>query len=216
MDRREFLKLALGASGVTLLAACAPSPAPPTSPPAGQPTAPGTKQAAAPATKGGKITVLVNSGEQERVSQVAADYTKSTGTDVEVQALPYDQAFQKLQIALSQRTDAFDVASMDDPWMPQFAGKKFLVNLDELYQKTGAKPNPEFQPQLFALGTWPPGSGLRAIPWLGNVQVFAWRSDLINQRPNTWDEVVATAQRVKSDNPGVFGYAIRGAAGNPP
>jgi multiple sugar transport system substrate-binding protein len=146
---------------------------------------------------------------------VAEKYTRNTGTEVEVQALPYDQSFQKLQIALSQKSDAFDVASMDDPWMPQFAGKKFLVDLDELYSKSGAKPNPDFQPQLFALGTWPPGSGLRAVPWLGNVQVFAWRSDLINQRPNTWDEVVDTASKVKADNPSVFGYAIRGAAGNP-
>jgi multiple sugar transport system substrate-binding protein len=215
MDRRAFLKLALGASGLTLLAACAPTPATPTSPPAGKPTAPGAQATVAPATKGGKITVQVNSGEQERVSRLAEDYTRNTGTEVEVQGLPYDQAFQKLQIALSQRSDAFDVASMDDPWMPQFAGKKFLANLDEMFDRAGAKPSPDFQPQLFALGTWPPGSGLRAVPWIGNVQVFAWRSDLINQRPNTWDDVVATAQKVKADNPDVFGYAIRGAAGNP-
>src|SRR5207248_2175338 len=52
-------------------------------------------------------------------------------------------------------------------------------------------------------------------PWLGNVQVFAWRNDLISARPNTWDEVVSTAQQVASGTSGVYGYAIRGAAGNP-
>jgi multiple sugar transport system substrate-binding protein len=53
------------------------------------------------------------------------------------------------------------------------------------------------------------------LPWLGNVQVFAWRNDLISQRPNTWDEVVAMAQQISSGSSGVYGYAIRGAAGNP-
>jgi multiple sugar transport system substrate-binding protein len=146
---------------------------------------------------------------------VAADYTRLTGTTVDVLENPYDQTFQKLQIALSQKSDAFDAASMDDPWIPQFAGGRFLVNLDEMYSKAGSAPNPDFQPQLLGLGTWPPGSGLRALPWLGNVQSFAWRSDLVAQRPTTWDDVVTTAQQVTADNPGVFGYAIRGAAGNP-
>src|SRR5436309_11545909 len=68
---------------------------------------------------------------------------------------------------------------------------------------------------LLTLGNWPHGEGLRALPWLGNVQVFAWRNDLVANRPNTWDEVVATAQSIKSGSSGVYGYAIRGAAGNP-
>src|ERR1700682_4199025 len=133
---------------------------------------------AAPLLQASKITVLVNSGDGDRVRNVAADYTKSSGTTVDVLELPYDQTFQKLQIALSQKTDAYDLASLDDPWMPQFAGGKFLVALDDLYQKTGTQPNSAFQPQLYALGNFPPGSGQRALPWLGNVQVYAWRNDL--------------------------------------
>jgi multiple sugar transport system substrate-binding protein len=169
----------------------------------------------APLLQASKITILVNSGDGDGVRNVSAAYTASTGTTVEVLELPYDQSFQKLQIALSQKTDAYDVASMDDPWIPQFAGGKFLTLLDDLYTKTGTQPNPDFQPQLFGLGDWPKGSGLRAVPWLGNVQVFAWRNDLIDNRPNNWDEVIATAQQILSGPSGVYGYAIRGAAGNP-
>ena len=170
---------------------------------------------AAPRLQASKITFLVNSGDGDRVRNVSAAYTASTGTTVDVLELPYDQSFQKLQIALSQKTDAYDLASLDDPWIPQFAGNKFLVNLDELFATTGTQPNPDFQPQLFGLGDFPKGSGQRALPWLGNVQVFAWRNDLIDTRPNTWDEVVATAQGIQSGSSGVYGYAIRGAAGNP-
>jgi multiple sugar transport system substrate-binding protein len=169
----------------------------------------------APALQASKITILVNSGDGDKIRNVAADYTKSNGTTVEVLELPYDQSFQKLQIALSQRTDAYDLASLDDPWIPQFAGGKFLASLDDMYAKTGQTPSADFQPQLFGLGDWPKGSGLRALPWLGNVQVFAWRNDLVSVRPNTWDEVVTMAQQIQSGPSGVYGYAIRGAAGNP-
>jgi multiple sugar transport system substrate-binding protein len=170
---------------------------------------------AAPSLQASKITFLVTSGNADSVRGVAPAYTASTGTTVDVLELPYDQAFQKLQIALSQKTDAYDLAALDDPWIPQFAGGKFLTLLDDLYAKTGTQPDPGFQPQLFGLGDWPKGSGLRALPYLGNVQVFAWRNDLIDQRPNTWDDVIATAQKIVGGSSGVYGYGIRGAAGNP-
>jgi len=169
----------------------------------------------APRLQASRITVLVNSGDGVRVRALGDSYTSHTGTTVEVLELPYDQSFQKLQIALSQGTDAYDVASLDDPWIPQFAGNRFLINLDEMFLNSGVPISNQFQPQLLALGNWPPGEGLRALPWLGNVQVFAWRKDLISVRPNTWDEVVATAQSIKGGSSGVYGYAIRGAAGNP-
>jgi multiple sugar transport system substrate-binding protein len=204
LSRRRLLRLTgaglLGVGAANLLAS---------------PSASAATTFTAAAQPGGKLTFLVSSGNGDAARRVSADYTARTNTQVEVLELPYDQTFQKLQIALSQKTDAYDVASLDDPWLPQFAGGKFLVSLDELYQKTGTSPSPDFQPQLFALGNFPPGSGQRALPWLGNVQVFAWRNDLIANRPNTWDEVITTAQGVLANNPGVFGYAIRGAAGNP-
>jgi multiple sugar transport system substrate-binding protein len=206
VTRRHLLKLsaagALGVGAANLLGASAASAA-------------GATVFAAPRLQASKITFLVNSGDADRIRNVSAAYTGRTGTSIEVLELPYAQSFQKLQIALSQKTDAYDLASLDDPWIPQFAGNKFLVNLDEMFAKTGTQPNPDFQPQLFGLGDWPKGSGLRALPWLGNVQVFAWRNDLISNRPNTWDEVIATAQRIQGGGSGVYGYAIRGAAGNP-
>jgi multiple sugar transport system substrate-binding protein len=205
VTRRRLLKLtaagALGVGAANLLGASAASAA-------------ADVVFAAPRLQASKITIVVGSGDGERVRNVSATYTSATGTTVEVLELPYAQVFQRLQIALSQKTDAFDVASLDDPWIPQFAGNKFLANLDEMYTRTGTRPNPDFQPQLFGLGDWPKGSGLRAVPWLGNVQVFAWRNDLIANRPNTWDDVISTAQQIQAGSSGIYGYAIRGAAGN--
>src|SRR5438132_4450734 len=78
----------------------------------------------APMLQASKITFLVNSGDGDRIRNVSAAYTARTGTTIEVLELPYDQSFQKLQISLSQKTDAYDLASLDDPWIPQFAGNR--------------------------------------------------------------------------------------------
>ena len=106
--------------------------------------------------------------------------------------------------------------------MPQFAGGEFIMNLGELMDKRGIEPDPDFVPELLALGDFPPGSGLRGIPWVGNVQVFAWRTDVLEELgleapPKTWDEVLAYAQTITEAKgaDGLYGIGLRGEAGNP-
>jgi multiple sugar transport system substrate-binding protein len=110
---------------------------------------------------------------------------------------------------------------MDDPWMPQFAGGKFLMSLQELMDKKGIKVDEDFIPELLALGDFPKGTGLRGVPCVGNVQVYAWRSDVLQDMkievPKTWDDVLAAAKAIteaKSAN-GLYGIGLRGQPGNP-
>ena len=78
-------------------------------------------------------------------------------------------------------------------------------------------------PELIALGDYPPGSGLRGIPWVGNVQVFAWRTDVLEELgleapPATWDEVLAYAagdHRGEERGGSSTGSACAAQAGNP-
>jgi multiple sugar transport system substrate-binding protein len=95
------------------------------------------------------------------------------------------------------------------------------MNLAELMDKTGVTVDEDFVPALLALGTFPEGSGLRGIPWVGNVQVFAWRTDVLEEMgqevPATWDEVLtlATAITDAKSGDGLYGIGLRGKAGNP-
>jgi len=142
VTRRHLLKLtaarALGVGAANLVGVAAASAA-------------GKSVFAAPLLAGGNITVLVSSGNGTAARALGESYTSHTGTTVEVLELPYDQTFQKLQIALSQGADAYDVASLDDPWIPQFAGNRFLVNLDEMFLNAGLTVNDQFHPQLLSL-----------------------------------------------------------------
>src|SRR5215210_5765648 len=118
------------------------------------------------------------------------DYAKANNVTIEAQQNPYANLQEKKILNLTQGTGAYDIVEMDDPWMPQFAGGQFLMNLEELMSAKGLEPDPDFIPELLALGDFPKGSGLRGIPWVGNVQVFASRDDVLEELglavPKTW------------------------------
>ncbi len=180
--------------------------------------APGRRSAPAVLRRqGGKLVIAMTNADQQLAQPLIDEYAQTKGIEIEVQGFPFEGLLEKLTINLTQATGAYDVVSMDDPWIPQFAGGEFLMNLEELgYQK-----DPDFVPELLALGDFPPGSGQRAIPWVGNVQVFAWRTDVLEEMgiavPKTWDEVLtaATAITEAKKSQDLYGFGLRGVAGNP-
>jgi len=170
---------------------------------------------------GGEITFALSTGDQQSIQPLLDEYTTTTGTKINTAVADYAGLYTNLNITLTQATGAYDVVSLDDPWMPQFAGGQFLMNLTELMDKAGTKPDPDFVPELLSLGEFPAGTGLRGIPWVGNVQVFAWRTDILEEMgekvPATWDDVLALATKITAakSSSGLYGIGLRGQAGNP-
>jgi multiple sugar transport system substrate-binding protein len=167
------------------------------------------------------LVFALSDTDAAKVRPLVDDYAKRNNIAIQVEASPYASLLEKLTINLTQDTGAYDIVSMDDPWIPQFAGGGSLVNLREMMDKAGIRPDADFIPELLALGDFPAGSGLWAIPWLGNIQVFAWRSDTLRElgmtRPRSWDEVVEVAgaiTRLKGAR-GFYGFGLRGQTGNP-
>jgi multiple sugar transport system substrate-binding protein len=166
---------------------------------------------------GGKLTIAMQTTDMELSKPLIDEYAEANNVEITIEGNPFASLLEKVTINLTQATDAYDVVSMDDPWMPLFAGGEFLKNLEEL----GVTPDPDFVPQLLALGDFPTGSGLRGIPWVGNVQVFAWRTDVLQElgvaAPKTWEEVLTAATAITDAKSGedLFGYGLRGVAGNP-
>jgi multiple sugar transport system substrate-binding protein len=177
---------------------------------------------AAPAfLQGSTIVFALTDGDAPRIQPLVDEYAAANNVTIEVQPNPFANLLEKLTLNLTQATGAYDVVSMDDPWMPQFAGGQFLMNLQELMDARGMEPDEDFIPELLALGDYPPGSGLRGIPWVGNVQVYAWRTDVFEdmglETPKTWDEVLTAAQTITDARgaEGLYGIGLRGKAGNP-
>src|SRR5215212_10293094 len=172
--------------------------------------------------QGSTFVFAITSDDAPKIQPLLDDYQAANNVTIQVEQAPYTDIQAKMITNLTQGTGAYDVVSMDDPWMPQFAGGEFIMNLGELMDKRGIESDPDFIPELIALGDFPPGSGLRGIPWVGNVQVFAWRTDVLEELnldapPATWDDVLAYAQAITEAKSaeGVYGIGLRGVAGNP-
>src|SRR5215204_4526486 len=179
---------------------------------------------AAPAFLQGSTVIFgLTSEDAPKVQPLIDEYQGVNNATVQIeQGGPYTDFQTKLITSLTQGTGTYDVVSMDDPWMPQFAGGEFIMNLGELMDERGIESDDDFVPELIALGDYPPGSGLRGIPWVGNVQVFAWRTDVLDELelqapPKTWDDVLdyATAITEAKSGEGLYGIGVRGVAGNP-
>jgi multiple sugar transport system substrate-binding protein len=169
----------------------------------------------------GRITFALSADDLAKVQPLLDDYVRANDVIIETQVFPYASLYEKLNINLTQATGAYDVVSMDDPWIPLFAGGQFLKNLEELLATRGQTPDPDFVPELLALGDFPSGTGLRGIPWIGAVQVFAYRTDVLEEvgltAPVTWDDVLANAEAItagKGDED-LYGIGVRGQPTNP-
>lgn len=168
------------------------------------------------------LVVAVNAGvEGDALKRAAADYERETGVRMEVVELPYANLFEKAMLDLDSRTGAYDVIMMDDPWFPRLAQRGKLAPLAPLYARTGLPgPDADFIASSLRLCHEPyPDGPLYALPYVGNAGFFFYRRDLFEKHglaaPRTWTEVREAARRIQSAEPGMYGYVMRAAPGNP-
>ncbi len=155
------------------------------------------------------MTIAVNAGvEGTALKTAAGEWGAAHGVHVEVVELPYANLFEKEQLDLSSRTGAYDVIMMDDPWFPLMSENGNLAPLPR-------PPDADFIATCLQVcknaGTY------FALPYVGNAQLFFYRSDLAQKyslgEPKTWDEVLRAAKTI-SEKEKIFGYVMRAAPGN--
>lgn len=112
---------------------------------------------------------------------------------------------------MRENARAYDVIMLDDTWATEFMSRGWLADLDEL----GGGIDADFIKATVDVSRYPFGDGtLYAVPFVGNVELFAYRSDLMD-RPESWTDVVAAAKRISESNTGVSGVVFRGIKANP-
>ncbi len=142
---------------------------------------------------------------------VEAYSAENPGIDVDRLELPYGGLLEKVTISMREGAAAYDVIMLDDTWATEFMSKGWLADLDAL----GGGVDADFIESAVGVSRYPVGDGvLYAIPFVGNVEMFAYRSDLMD-RPETWTDVVAAARKVSEMNEGVSGVVFRGMKANP-
>jgi multiple sugar transport system substrate-binding protein len=187
---------------------------------------------AAPSSSGGgggggggsnvTLTIAAVQGvEDAGLKAVAPTYTQKTGVKINIVEAPYPDLYTKLVNTFTANDATYDLAMMDDPWMPKFGTMGALADLGAL----GVQKDPDIAQVVWDVGTWPPPRGpvppsekgkaaqLLGVTIVGNVEMFMYRKDLVPNAPASYDEVLSNA--TAQNKPNFAGYIIRGKATNP-
>ena len=168
-----------------------------------------------------ELTIAVNSGvEGDALKAAAQDYGSQHNVQITIAEFPYANLFEKELVDLANRTGAYDLILLDDPWFPRFtAGEEYLTDLGPLYGKRGQKgPDEDFVKTSLALCRQPYETGnLYALPYVGNSQLYFYRKDLFEKNglgaPQRWDDVLNAARTI-TEREKIHGYVMRAAQGN--
>ncbi len=85
-----------------------------------------------------------------------------------------------------------DVLQLDVIWTPEFAAAGWILPLDRFGPDTAA-----FFPATLAANRW--RDSLYALPWFVDVGMLYWRTDLLRRPPESFEELVTEAARIRRD-----------------
>jgi multiple sugar transport system substrate-binding protein len=167
------------------------------------------------------VIAAVQGNESAGIKALADDYEAESGVALQIEELPYPQLYEKLVTTFEAEDASYDLVMLDDPWMPKFGTEGWLQPLDANF---GFERDDDIAGVIYDVGTWPPPRGpvppterekeqqLLGITVVGNVEMFMYRNDLMDE-PATWEDVLNAATEQDADD--LAGYVIRGAATNP-
>ncbi|MGH8901742.1 MAG: ABC transporter substrate-binding protein [Egibacteraceae bacterium] len=114
------------------------------------------------------------------------------GPRVRFELLPEsaDEQRQQLSLELDARSSTLDILSLDVIWTGEFAENGWLENVDDLRPQVQevALPGP-FQSALWKGKLW-------AVPYISQGGFLYYRTDLVDQPPRTWDELMKVGLEV--------------------
>jgi multiple sugar transport system substrate-binding protein len=165
-----------------------------------------------------KLVIAGRDGAYASALKIAVEAykAKNPGTEIERLELTGGGLLEKVTIAMREKSGAYDVIMLDDPWAVEFMGKGWLANLDKL----GGGVAEDFVKPARDVSRHPYGSGAYfAVPFVGNVEMFAYRKDLFEKhglaKPASWTAVLDAAKTISAKESGVSGVVFRGKKGNP-
>jgi multiple sugar transport system substrate-binding protein len=143
--------------------------------------------------------------QKEPVEELVKRFEEANpGIKVELQSVGWGEAYQKLVTGFSSGT-APDVFYGGTRWMPAFAQMGGIMPLDNYASEKVKEYHDGLQDAVIFQ------ENIYAIPRAFSARSLIYRSDLIEEPPTTWDELVETAKKVQSENDGMYGLGIAGA-----
>lgn len=158
-----------------------------------------------------KITVWAMGEEGKLLKEMAKEFEKENeGLTVEVQALPWENAHDKLLTAVASGNGP-DVLQLGATWIPEFAEAGALLDLRDY-----VKDNPEFAKENYFEGAqslMEYNDEVVGIPWYVDTRVLYYRTDILaevgyDEAPKNWEELEDAAQKLADRGEGQWGLDI--------
>lgn len=157
------------------------------------------------------ITVWGMGEEAKAIPKMAEIFEgENPGIKVNVQALPWDTAHDKLLTAVASKKGP-DVVQMGTTWIPEFANAKALMDLTPHLDKYPGLKQDNFYPGSVETATYE-GTYV-GVPWYIDTRVLYYRSDLLkevgyDQAPKTWAEMQDASKKLADRGQGKYGFAL--------
>ncbi len=169
------------------------------------------------------LTIAGRDGAYGDAMQLAADeYSRQNpGVSFEILKLSGSNLLEKTVIDLRSGTGTYDLIMIDDPIAPRMQQAGWLADLGAMYKEQNVTLDPDLIDNVVRLGRYPYSEDgtLYALPHVGNVELFAYRTDLAGKYGYSslekWDQVLALAKDLQTGEPEVTPILFRGVKGNP-
>lgn len=186
LTRRDFLVTSAGA-GLLLLAGCG-----------------GGQQAGTT----GSVSLLLPGGDSSQAKEfwnsAVKEFEKNNpNINIEKSTVSWDAAHDEIFNRL-RAGDAPDLIKVGSRWINEFAAlQNGIASLDG---RITSEIRGQYYPSV--LDTVKSRGEIYGIPDLYSTKALIYRTDLIEEPPQTWEETVLTAQEVQKANPDIFGIGI--------
>lgn len=162
----------------------------------------------------GKVLTMMtyidpNGGDatQEKVWEVYQRFTEETGIEIELNVVPWDQTESKVVIT-NQAGSPCDIALISSQKMPSLVNSGALLSLDEMIDADMNRD--EISDAVWNAGTYSGDGKVYCLLSSVHSRGLWYNKDYVQDPPETWDELVSTAQQVMEENEDVYGFGFWG------
>lgn len=148
--------------------------------------------------------------EVKQLSKMTDKFTEETGIEVNIQAIPWSNAHDKLLTAVASKSGP-DVLQMGTTWMPEFQEAGALTDMSE-YISEYESLNPENFYHGSVETTQFEGTSY-GIPWAAETRVLFYRTDILenvgfSEAPKTWEELEEASKKLSERGDNMYGISI--------
>ncbi|MBD3379590.1 MAG: extracellular solute-binding protein [Candidatus Omnitrophica bacterium] len=146
------------------------------------------------------VWVVGSEGEAKTITRISETFTQKTGISVVCQAISWGNAHSKYLTSIAGEV-APDIGTMGLTWGMEFGEKGAMVDLRAAFPEDIARMEKHIFPGI--LDSTRIGEKVFGIPYDMTEQVLFYRTDIIEDPPRTWVELMDTLEALRVQGKGM-------------